>query len=136
LTISNHFDSEFFGGRAALVPLLRYTDERGILLPLDFSKLPFEPRRSFVINGETAGTVRGEHSHLTTQQVLICVEGIIEVQMRLEDEEITLQLRPHSDGLLIGPGIWSRQTYLEHGSILLAFASEPYDPDSYREARD
>ena len=68
--------------------------------------------------------------------MLICVEGCIEVQMRAADDEVTVQLRPRSDSLLIGPGIWSRQTYLQPGSILLAFASEPYDPDSYRETSD
>ena len=118
------------------MPWLRYTDERGALLPLEFSAMPFEPRRSFVIHGESAGTVRGEHSHRTAQQMLVCIAGCIEVLMRVDGDEVTVQLRPHADGLLIGPGIWSRQSYLQPDSILLAFASEPYDPGSYREPSD
>jgi UDP-2-acetamido-3-amino-2,3-dideoxy-glucuronate N-acetyltransferase len=136
LTVNSVFATKFFGGRAALVSWLRYVDERGVLLPLEFSDMPFDPRRSFVIRGESAGTVRGEHSHITGQQMLICVAGSIEVQMRVDEDEVTVQLHPHSDGLLIGSGIWSQQTYIQPGSILLAFASEPYDPGSYRETGD
>jgi len=121
----------FFDGNAALLPLAQHDDARGVLLPFEFGDMPFEPRRTFVVRGTTAGTVRGEHSHRSGTQLLICLEGRIEVLLRSRNEEMSVQLQPSAEGLLIGPGIWSRQTYLEAGSLLLVFASERYDPLSY-----
>lgn len=130
----SNFETYFFDGEAALLSYPRHSDARGVLLPLEFGEMPFEPRRSFVIYGDSAGTVRGEHSHATGQLLLLCVEGAIDVLMRSRGDEVTVQLHPHGDALLLGPGIWSRETYLEPRSILLAFASEPYDPLTYRQS--
>lgn len=134
LAKNSNFETRFFDGGAALLSFPRHTDERGVLLPLEFDEMPFEPQRSFVIHGDSAGTVRGEHSHATGQLLLLCVAGAIDVLMRARGEEVTVQLHPHGDALLLGPGIWSRETYLEPRSILLAFASEPYDPLTYRQS--
>ena len=51
--------------------------------------------------------------------------------MRVADGEERLMLSPGAPGLLVGPGVWCQQTYLAEGSVLLVFASEPYDPSSY-----
>ena len=126
---------EYFGGRAKHVSHVQYVDKRGVLLPIDFNDMPFEPCRSFVITGTLAGTVRGGHGHRSAEQMLVCLHGRIEVLMRDSDEEVSLVLEPGSFGLAFGPGIWCQQKYLLAGSILLVFASEPYDPSSYIEQR-
>lgn len=53
--------------------------------------------------------------------------------MRCHDEEVILLLDSGRVGLLLGPGVWCQQKYLDEGSVLLVFASEPYDPASYIE---
>lgn len=53
--------------------------------------------------------------------------------MRCQGEEVTLLLDSGRAGLLLGPGVWCQQKYLAEGSVLLVFASEPYDPASYVE---
>ena len=35
------------------------------------------------------------------------------------------------EGLLLDPGTWAAQTYLDPGSTLLVLSSEPFHPDSY-----
>ena len=126
---------EYFGGKAKLVSYIQHMDERGILLPFDFNKMPFKPCRSFIITGTSAGTVRGGHGHRTAQQLLVCLHGQIEILMRDSDQEITVVLEPNSFGLVFGPGIWCQQKYLLAGSILLTFADRPYDPTSYLQNR-
>lgn len=121
----------YFGGLARRVRLPRHVDARGTLAPFDFAGLPFVPRRAFVVSGVPAGTVRGGHGHRTGSQLLVCIGGRIEVLMRHQDAEATLVLDPASPALVFGPGVWCRQRYLAEGSLLLVFASEPYDPGSY-----
>jgi dTDP-4-dehydrorhamnose 3,5-epimerase-like enzyme len=119
------------GGRARRVRLEPRTDERGSLLPVEFASLPFEPRRVFVVNGVPVGGVRGGHSHRRGQQLLICVSGSVDVELRDNGSVERVTLDRAGGGLLVEAGVWAEQTYLEAGSVLLVFASEPYDADSY-----
>ncbi|MDC0363044.1 FdtA/QdtA family cupin domain-containing protein [Halioglobus sp.] len=122
---------KYFDGRAWLHTLERITDHRGVLSPFDFSAMPFEPSRTFVVSGSSANTVRGGHGHRQGQQMLVCLQGRIEVLMRTDGEEASTTLEPGLSGLVFGPGIWCQQTYQVAGSILLVFASDPYDATSY-----
>jgi hypothetical protein len=51
--------------------------------------------------------------------------------MRHDGQEAALTLEPASFGLVFGPGVWCQQKYVVDGSVLLVFASDPYDPASY-----
>lgn len=123
--------TEYFEGRARLIPCSFKKDERGILSPFYFDQMPFVPCRSFVITNVPAGTVRGGHAHRSGMQMLVCMHGSIEILMRYQDQEATLVLLPNSFNLVLGPGVWCRQKYMSGHSVLMVFASAPYDPDSY-----
>ena len=123
--------TEWFSGRARLVEVKRFDDARGSLLPIEFNELPFLPRRLFTVAGVPAGTVRGGHAHRYGEQLLVCIQGCIDIWLRHDDEEARLTLVPDGPGLMAGPLVWSQQTYLRSGSVLLVVASHPYDPDSY-----
>lgn len=120
----------WFSGRARLIPCKVHADQRGTLLPLDFDRLPFKPRRVFTVAGMPAGTVRGGHGHRVGEQLLICLQGQIEALLRRGREEAHAVLLPAGPGLLLGPGVWCRQTYVTANSVLLVLASEPYDAAS------
>lgn len=102
-----------------------------MLLPLDFLSLPFQPCRLFTVSNVPAGVHRGGHGHHVGAQLLICLEGRIDLWMRQATEQARTALVPGGPGLLLGPGIWCRQTYATAGSVLLVLASDPYDPASY-----
>lgn len=121
----------FFGGRARLVACACVSDARGSLLPFEFAELPFAPRRVFAVTGAPPGAVRGGHAHRKGEQFLVSLHGRIEALMRVGDDDASVLLTPGGPGLLFGPGVWCRQTYLDEGAVLLAFASQPYDPASY-----
>lgn len=123
--------STWFEGRARLIDLPIHSDERGNLLPLDFDSLPFRPRRVFTVTDAPAGSIRGEHGHRSGEQLLICLQGKIGLLLRKGHEEANTVLTPTGPGLLLGAGVWCRQTYLVSNSALLVLASEPYDPESY-----
>ena len=127
-TAINNFTFSF---EADLIDLQRYNDDRGSLLPIEFEHLPFVPKRLFTVSGMLAETVRGEHAHHSGQQFLICLHGSIDILLRNESDEAKITLVPNGPGLLLGPNIWSRQTYRTDQSVLLVLTSEPYDTDSY-----
>lgn len=121
----------YFGGRAKLFACSRLAEERGVLLPFYFDQMPFPPCRAFIVTNVPAGTVRGGHAHRSETQMLVCLQGRIDILMRHGDEEVTVVMKPTSPGLVLGPGVWSEQKYIAEGSVLLAFSNDPYDPKSY-----
>lgn len=128
---ADHPGEAWFSGRARSICCQIHADERGTLLPLEFASLPFMPCRLFTVTGVPAGGVRGGHGHRVGQQLLVCLQGSIAVLMRCEKKEVHTVLVPGGPGLLFGPGVWCRQSYLDEGTVLLVLASEPYDPASY-----
>jgi hypothetical protein len=119
---------EFFGGRARLVPLAVRAESRGSLIPFDFETLPFIPRHAFIVRDVPAGTIRGRHAHGNALQLLVCLAGVVNVELRNSGESVTVVLDRPEIGLLIGAGLWASQTYLSSHTVLLVFASQPYDP--------
>jgi len=128
--------TQWLSGSARLVELQRHDDERGSLLPIEFDRLPFVPQRLFTVSGMPAGTVRGGHAHRDGQQLLVCLQGRVDVWIRLRDDEARVTLLPDGPAMLIGPGVWCQQTYVCEGTVLLVVSSKPYDPGSYIEHWD
>lgn len=124
----------WFDGRVSRICLPSQYSKRGELLPVHLEQLPWTPRRVFTVSNVPAGTCRGGHGHLQGQQLLLCVQGRIAVTVRYEGAQIELELEPGGPGILIQERVWAEQRYLLPHSVLLAFASEDYNPDSYFEA--
>lgn len=121
----------YLGGRATLWRFPVFRDQRGCLCPHPFHHMPFMPQRSFVVSQVPAGTVRGGHAHRTARQLLFCVAGRIDVLMRAGGEEAGVVLADGACGLLLEAGVWAQQTYAAEHSVLLVYASEPFDPGGY-----
>jgi hypothetical protein len=126
---------ETFGDDVELVTMELHVDERGTLTVIDLAALPFTVRRMFSVGGVPAGTRRGGHSHHRGLQVLFCLAGRIEVELRREDASGEAVLEPDGRGLLLRAGVWSGQRYVTEVSQLLVLDSEPYDPSNYERRR-
>jgi dTDP-4-dehydrorhamnose 3,5-epimerase-like enzyme len=107
-------------------------DARGTLLLLEFSELPFVPQRAFVTRVGEAGVQRGGHAHKRCRQILICLAGVIEVEVAQAGKTASVHLET-DQALLIEPPVWSRQAFVGPDAQLLVLTSEPYDPDDYLE---
>lgn len=116
-------------GRVSLVRAPRFDDERGSLVP--FEQMPFPPHRVFVIRDVPRETIRGRHAHREQRQVLICLSGAVEVDIRLHDRRQSIVLNDPQTGLLIEPGVWSSLRFITDDSVLLGLASGDYDPEGY-----
>lgn len=120
-----------FQTRVRPFTLPTHQDARGVLVPFDFGNLPFVPQRLFVVTGVPAGGVRGRHAHRDSWQLLACLAGQVDVLARYRDESLQLRLDAPGQAVLIGPQVWSQQTYHSPGASLLVLASEPYQSTVY-----
>lgn len=124
-------DIAIFDGAVTLFHVPSRRDARGALHPFDFERLPFVPKRAFVVEPAAAGTVRGGHAHRTAQQILVRLAGAIEIALAFRGREATVRLDDTATGLLLAPGVWASHTYLTEDARILVFASEPFDPATY-----
>jgi len=105
-------------------------DKRGVLIPLDFDKLPFTPKRSFFVKDVPKNTIRGAHAHYKTKQFIICLSG--EIQAILDNgiakEEKTLK---EGETLFHDSLEWGEFTFLSGQEQMWVFCSTPYDSSDY-----
>lgn len=119
--------------RTLLIELPEIADMRGKLsfAEVGDNKLPFDPKRYFLVYGVPTRKVRGEHAHRQLEQFLVCVCG--EVSVVVDDgqarQEIRLS-RPNC-GLYIGPMVWTTLYRYSKDAILLVLASKTYDANDY-----
>jgi dTDP-4-dehydrorhamnose 3,5-epimerase-like enzyme len=107
-----------------------FLDEKGCLVPIEFDRFPFIPVRLFWVTDVPKGGVRGNHAHLTTCQIIICVKGIIEVNLYNGVETKVLSIREH-ESVYIKNFVWDSQKFIEEGSIIIVLCSTPYTPGDY-----
>lgn len=110
--------------------LKTYEDERGSLLPIEFSSLPFEPKRIFIVNNVPVNMVRGNHSHYKTKQLIICTNGSVDVILHDGIRETTHNLTKNQQ-ILIPELIWDSQRFLTNNAEILVICSNAYDLNDY-----
>ncbi len=123
-----------FAGRVRLIPLRGIVEARGRLVEIDHAKLPFTVRRSFFVDQVPEGTLRGGHAHQDCQQILICLQGRVQVSVKSNNHTAEVTLTDNAEGLFIAAEIWSAQRY-QADARLLVLASHPFDPNSYVDAK-
>ena len=88
------------------------TDLRGKLYPIEFGELPFKPKRIFLVYDVPAGTIRGEHAHHATKQLLYCVKGKIEVTLENLNGDIVSHIVSQGDFIFVNNLVWDGQKFL------------------------
>jgi acetyltransferase-like isoleucine patch superfamily enzyme len=119
-------------GDCALMPLRALGDMRGGLTPIEFAQdLPFVPRRSFLVYDVPSRRVRGEHAHKVCAQFLVAVHGRLNVMVDDGQNRIEVVLEDQRTGLYLSPMVWGVQYRFDRDTVLLVFASHPYDASDY-----
>ena len=89
----------------------------------------FEIKNTFTVQS-TGQTDRGHHAHIFATQILFCLYGEIKLDLNDSQSEKTFLLLPNADGVVIPPGIWGKQQYMEN-SMLLTLSTWKYDNREY-----
>ena len=128
--LSTAESNELLGGLVRVLAVDRIRDHRGVLSPLTFGDIGFSVERAFVVNAPR-GAVRGGHAHRRVRQLLFRASGSIDVDVSHAGLKARIALDEDRPALLLEPGVWAQQTYLDEGSTLIVFADGPYDSGEY-----
>ena len=120
-----------------LLNLKTITASDGNLVPIESDiDVPFEIKRIFYVYGVDNQDDRGKHSHHQTKQVLICLNGSVEVLCDDGTNRNVYILDKPNKGLYIPELIWDEQRYLSEDSVLLVLSNTNYDISDYIEDYD
>jgi len=107
--------------------------ERGSLTAIEFGGLlPFPALRCMMIYNVPHGGHRGNHAHLTLDEVLICVAGSCRVL--LDDglgDRAVVALESSEMGLRVPPMVWTAQFGHSPDAVLVVLASAGHDQSDY-----
>ena len=92
--------------------------------------VPFSIKRIFNVRSEI-GSVRGKHAHRLCSQLLICSNGAIEVLCDDSVNQNVFMLDKPNSGLLVPPGIWAEEKYIEHNSTMTVICDRIYEAEDY-----
>lgn len=100
------------------------------LVVFEDKTITFNMKRIFTVRAEK-GINRGNHAHFQCTQLLVCLQGAIEVLCDDGKSKKIIQLAEDTKGLLIPPLIWATQKYLKTPTILMVICDRPYEEEDY-----
>jgi acetyltransferase-like isoleucine patch superfamily enzyme/dTDP-4-dehydrorhamnose 3,5-epimerase-like enzyme len=93
--------------------------------------IPFEVKRYFLVFCVSSEEIRGEHAHRNLQQFLVCVHGRCNVVADDGENRQEFVLDSPAVGIYLPPMVWAVQYKYSKDAVLLALASDVYDPADY-----
>lgn len=122
--------------QASLVAFPKHVDPNGVLCVYEGGVVvPFDIKRVFTVTAR-ANDIRGGHAHKQCAQLLVCLSGAILVSCDNGVDVIDFTLDCMGTGLLIPPGIWATQRYIEDNSVLMVLCDRGYEKDDYIRVRE
>jgi dTDP-4-dehydrorhamnose 3,5-epimerase-like enzyme len=107
-------------------------DLKGNLTFLEELKdVPFEVKRVYWLYGIPEQQIRGDHAHKTGEQVIIAVQGNIEVLLEsIKGELFNCTLDKADTGLYIPPNWWGKMIFGKN-TVMIGLASDEYNEGDY-----
>ena len=96
----------------------------------NFDAIPFLIKRIFNVRSEI-NSIRGMHAHRLCSQLLICSNGSIEVFCDDSVDQKVFLLDQPNLGLLVPPGIWAEQKYIQKNSSMTVICDRLFEPEDY-----
>ena len=118
--------------KVRLINFPYYQEDNGDLVVIEGvdDSAPFHISRVFNVRADK-DSIRGRHAHIECTQLLVCTNGSIEVSCDDgETQSIYILNKPYM-GLLILPGVWIEQKYLENHSVLTVLCDQPFKEEEY-----
>lgn len=115
-----------------IIDVKNYERPAGHLTPIEGNRdIPFDIKRVYYLTRVPENTVRGHHAHKTLQQVLVCMNGKVTIDVSTPYEKKQIVLDDPAKGLYIGPMVWREMKDFSPGSVLTVLASSNYDEEDY-----
>jgi len=115
-----------------LIEFPAFKEDNGELSVFEYGNqfVPFSIKRIFNVRSEK-GSIRGKHAHRLCSQLLICSNGAIEVLCDDSVNQYVFMLDKPNYGLLVPPGIWAEEKYIEHNSTMTVICDRIYEAEDY-----
>lgn len=105
--------------------------EKGVFSIANTSKIPFVIKRLFWIFEGNDNRIAGEHAHKKSEQVLVALQGVINISTENEKgEKKDFILDKKHKGLYIPSLCWNKIEFT-NDAALLSLSSMEYDPTDY-----
>lgn len=91
----------------------------------------FDIKRIYYISDVPAGKIRGNHAHRSLAQLLVAINGSLEVTLDDGSSKNTYTLDSPNQAIYIEPGLWRTVEKFSPGTICLVVSSELYDESDY-----
>lgn len=102
----------------------------GSLIPIELIDIDMEVKRIFFVKDVPVNTIRGNHAHYKTKQILCCINGQIEIILfdgvKKESQIINKYEYVYVDNL-----IWDSQRFITEDTVLFVMASTNFDLKDY-----
>lgn len=110
----------------------KFVEDDGNLVPIEGgSDIPFDVKRIFYVYGVHDQDDRGKHAHYKTKQILICLQGEVEVTVDDGYMRKIIILNKKNQAVLIPEMIWDEQRYMTEDTILLVLCNTHYNENDY-----
>jgi dTDP-4-dehydrorhamnose 3,5-epimerase-like enzyme len=117
-----------------LLNLRTFIEPDGNLVPIESKHdVPFDIKRIFYVYGVNDQNDRGKHAHYKTKQVLICLNGEVEVICDDGVHRKKYKLTKPHQAIYVPEMIWDEQRYISGDAVLLVLSNTYYDSKDYIE---
>lgn len=100
-------------------------------IPFTGPQIPFTVSRVFYIYNVPDGKERGGHAHKKCRELIIVINGSLEVKVYDGALEKVFLLNGSQKGLFLETGIWASQFNFSKDCVCLVLASMEYSEDDY-----
>jgi len=107
-------------------------DPRGNLTFTEGIKgVPFDIKRVYWLDTVPDEQARGGHAHKSSKQVIVCIKGQIEVQLKSQSgEQLEFTLSEPNIGLYIPPLWWGTMQFNDQ-AMMIGLASDQFSEEDY-----
>lgn len=116
------------------IKLKKIIDKKGTLIPIEYNKLPFKIKRTYILNKMPKNIFRGGHAHKKLSQIILCLSGKIKIFFSnghgMKNRK-QLVMTSNTDAIYLKPGIWREFKNLNKQSVVMVLASDNYKERDY-----
>ena len=94
-------------------------------------RVPFAIKKVLVVRGMKPTDVRGKHAHITTQEIVVAVQGGCDIEVDDGKRKEIVRIEGWEKSVLLPPQVWRTLTNFAENTILLIIADHEYTEDDY-----
>lgn len=118
--------------KVSLIELPKITDSRGNLSFIENNnQLPFKIKRVYWLYDVPGGEVRGGHSFLNQEELIVVLSGSLDVVIFDGEREELVSLNRSYKALYISNGIWRHMENFSTNTVVMVLSSTEFDENDY-----